>query len=259
MGLLSRVLTVFKVKANSALDRAEDPRELLNYAYEQQQGLLLKTKQGLVEVATSKAWLVQESERLRARLPQAEIQARRALESGREELAQIVLQRKQSVLAELERLDLQIADVSKDEIRLTRAKHELSVRIDEFRTRRGVISARYTAAQAQVRAVEALTGTSAEFSELSMALGRAMEKTDRMEARATAIGELLDQGSLDSLGHVADPVEGELLQIEMERTAAEELTALKLRVHAGESDPALNPGRDDGARECRQEKLWKGD
>ena len=195
MGLLSRVLTMFKVKASSVLDRVEDPRQLLDYAYEQLQGLLLKTKQGLVEVATSKARLVQELERLRARLPQAEVQARRALESGREDLAQIVLQRKQSVLAELESLDLQIAGVSKDEVRLTRAKHELSARVDEFRTRRGVIAARYTAAKAQVRAVEGLTGMSAEFSDLSMALGRAMEKTDRMEARATAIGELLDQGT----------------------------------------------------------------
>ena len=72
MGLLSRVLMFFKMKAGSAIDRMEDPRQLLDYAYQQQQQLLLMTKQGLVEVATSKARLEQEADKLRARLPQTE-------------------------------------------------------------------------------------------------------------------------------------------------------------------------------------------
>ena len=245
MGLISRVLMFFKVKTSSAIDRMEDPRQLLDYAYQQQQYLLLKTKQGLVEVATSKARLEQESKKLLARIPQTEDLARRALTAGREDLARITLQRKQTALAELQALDVQIADVADDEVRLSQTKQVLSARIEEFRTRRGVIAARYTAAQAQVRATEALTGISGEFAELSMALGRAVEKTEQMQARATAIGALFDAGSIDVLGEVTDPVERELLQVTAEQVVEGELAALKAGSDSEEPPPALSEGGDD--------------
>ena len=243
MSLFSRVLMFFKAKVNSAIDRAEDPRQLLDYAYEQQQQLLLKTKQGLVEVATSKAQLEQQSQKLRARVPQAEDQAR------------IALQRKQTVLAELQQLDVQLAEVAGDEARLTQTKQQLSARIEEFRTRRGVIAARYTAAQAQVRATEALTGVSGEFAELSMALGRAVEKTDRMQARAAAIGALFDAGSLDFFGQGTDPVERELLQATADQSVDEELAALKAKSDSGASQPALSEGREDEAAGSQDDEV----
>ena len=172
---------------------------MLDYAYAQQQEILVRTKQGLVEVATSKVRLEQQAARLRGRVPRTEDQAMRALTAGcREDLARVALARKQTILGELEGLDIQIAEVGADEARLTQAEQQLAVRIDEFRTRRDVISARYTAAQAQVRATEALTGVSGEFAELGMALGRAVEKTERVQARAAAISTLLDTGTLSA-------------------------------------------------------------
>jgi phage shock protein A len=36
MSIGRRIATLFRVKANKALDRAEDPREMLDYSYEQQ-------------------------------------------------------------------------------------------------------------------------------------------------------------------------------------------------------------------------------
>ena len=82
MGLFSRIVMVFKTKASSVLDRAEDPRQLVDYAYSQQQELLRKTKQGLIEVATSKVRLTQQAQRLRAQIPHMDEQAGRALEAG---------------------------------------------------------------------------------------------------------------------------------------------------------------------------------
>ena len=155
MGLFSRFLMVFKIKVNTALDRAEDPRELVDYAYNQQQELLRKTKQGLVEVASSKVRLQQQANKLREQAPRIEQQAEKALGHGREDLARIALQRKQTVLSEIEQLDYQAGEVAQEERRLTRTEQELAARIEEFRTRRDSISARYTAAQAQVRVREA--------------------------------------------------------------------------------------------------------
>ena len=140
---------LFKSKASAALDRAEDPRELVEYAYSQQQELLRKTKQGLIEVTTSKVRLEQQASKLRAQVPRVEQQAGRALQMGREDLARIALQRKQTVLAELDQLELQAAEIGEDERLLAHTEQELAVRVEQFRVRRDSISARYSAAQAQ--------------------------------------------------------------------------------------------------------------
>ena len=50
MGLWSRFRLLFATRASSALDRAEDPRQVLDYAYSQQQQLLVNLRRGLVDV-----------------------------------------------------------------------------------------------------------------------------------------------------------------------------------------------------------------
>ena len=184
MGLWSRILLFFKIKTGAALDRAEDPRQTVDYAYGQQQALLRKVKQGLIEVATSKRQLEQQAQKLRDRVPHIEDQARRALGAGREDLARMALQRKQTAISELEGLDRQIAEVDEEERKLMLAEQQLSAHIEQFRTHRAALSARYTAAEAKVRINEALTGVSEEFAELGMAVGRAEEKVERMQVRS---------------------------------------------------------------------------
>ena len=49
-----RIAALFRIKANKALDRAEDPREVLDYSYEQQLEMLQKVRRGVADVATSR-------------------------------------------------------------------------------------------------------------------------------------------------------------------------------------------------------------
>lgn len=225
MSLWRRILLFFRIKTSAALDQIEDPRQTLAYAYGQQQELLRKVKQGLIEVATSRRQLEQQSQQLRGRMPVLEAQARRGLEAGREDLARMALQRKHGIIAELEGMDRQVAEVTEEERKLTLAHQQLSARIEEFRTRRDVLSARYTAAEAQVRVKEALTGVADEFAELSMAVGRAEEKTARLQARASAIDALIETGALALPG--GDAVEQELRQLTTGKAVEEDLAALK--------------------------------
>ena len=53
-GLWSRFTSIFKAKASSALNRAEDPRQTLDYSYEKQLDLLQKVRRGVADVATSR-------------------------------------------------------------------------------------------------------------------------------------------------------------------------------------------------------------
>jgi len=242
MGMWTRLKLIFSTKASSAMDRAEDPRQVLDYAYTQQQLLLVKLRQGLVEVATSKQQLERQSKKLEARVPQLEDQAKRALGAGRDDLARIALERKRSAAAELEGLSAQIAEVGAEEKRLAGQERSLQVRIEEFRTHRDVVSARYSASEAEVKVKEALSGVSGELAELGMAVGRAEEKADRLQSRAKALDSLVDIGALEPAGG-GDYVENELKRLtsgaeiddELERLKAE-IAAPRLPVQAGDGN-----------------------
>jgi len=228
MNIWSRIRMLFKIKTNASLDRMEDPRQVFDYAYEQQHVILRQVRQGLVEVATSKHQLEQQVERLRARVPKTEAQAQHALTVGREDLARMALQRKQTALVEIESLEEQLSGTEAEEQRLTLAERQLASRMEDFLTRKEAASARYTAAEAQVRVNEALTGISGDLADLSRALGRAEEKTRRMTARAGALDALIDSGSLGGLPlDTGDSVGKELRLLTQDQAVENELEVLK--------------------------------
>ena len=240
MGLWSRIMLLFRTNANAALDRAEDPRLTFDYAYAQQQELLRKVREGLVEVATSKRQLEHQTRKILESIPRLEEQARRAVGVGREDLARTALQRRQTAVTELEDLQKHVTEVAQEESRLTSTEQALSARIEEFRAHRQVMTARYSAAEAQVHVQEALTGVSGELADLGVALGRAEEKVERMQARASALGELVEPGAL-SLPVGGDAVERELRRITGDRAIEEQLAAIKR-----ELEPVKPAARRDG-------------
>jgi phage shock protein A len=225
MSILSRVLMLLRIRSSSALDAVEDPRQVLDYAYSQQQEMLRKLRGGLIEVAAAKQQLSRQSRLLAQRIPAVEDQARRAVEHGREDLARVALERKHSAAAELEGLGRQLAEVADEERKLIVAERRLAARIDEFRIHREVVAAQYSAAHAHVRISEALTGVSGELAELGMAVGRAEEKTDRLRARASAIDALIESGTLGSV-RTGDSIEAELRHLSTADAVESELAAL---------------------------------
>jgi phage shock protein A len=54
MSVMKRVSLIFRAKANKALDRMEDPRETLDYSYQQQVEMLTRVRRGVADVATSR-------------------------------------------------------------------------------------------------------------------------------------------------------------------------------------------------------------
>lgn len=236
MGFFSRFLMVVRAKTNSALKSAENPIQMLEYVDDQQRDMLRRLKQGIIEVAISKRQLQQHVDSLEKRVPQLEEQAAQAMSLDREDLARIALERKQTALVELERLTEQVAGVEQEEQRLVGAEQRLASRIDEFKTRRQTLSARYSAAEAQVTVKEALTGVSGDFAELSMALGRAEEKIEYMITRASAVDDLIDSGGITGLtSSSVDVVDKELREITARYSVEDDLKALQAASHSEES------------------------
>ena len=226
MSIITQIQMFFKVKTNAALERMEDPRQTLDYAYTRQQEMLRKVKQGLIDVATARRQIEFQVKKLRERLPLLDDQAKRALAAGREDLARLALQRKQTCLTELTQLEQQASETAEEERKLTVAEQQFALRVDAFRTRRDSLSARYTAAEAQVRINESLSGVSSESESLGGAIELAEEKIGRMQARASAIDALIENGALTPMGG-GDPIERELSQLAAGQAVEDELAALK--------------------------------
>ena len=199
---MKRMGMIFRAKANKALDRAEDPRETLDYSYQKQLELLQKVRRGVADVATSRKRLELQLNQLQRQSSKLEDQGRKALALGREDLAREALSRRAALQQQVTDLETQHQTLQGEEEKLTLAAQRLQAKVDAFRTKKETIKATYTAAQAQTRIGEAFSGISEEMGDVGMAIQRAEDKTAQMQARAGAIDELLASGALDDpTGH----------------------------------------------------------
>lgn len=202
MGMLSRMSVIVKSKMNRMMDNAEDPRETLDYSYDKQMELLRNVKRGVVEMVTTKRKLEIQASKVQANVSKLDSQAKQALGVGRDDLARIAIERKQAAISELEGLGQQISGLEIEQEKLAQAEQRLQAKVNSFKSKKELIKAQYTAAQAQVRIGSALSGLSEEMGDISLAIERAETKTDTLRAKAGAIDELAAAGVLD------DPISG---------------------------------------------------
>src|SRR3989337_2998978 len=228
MGLIDRTSTIIRSKINKILGKFEDPRETLDYAYEKQLELLQNVKRGVAEVTTAKKRLELQKVKLEQNITKLDEQARGALKAGREDLARIALERKSSSQAEIESLAKQIADISKEQEKLMATEKNLSAKIEIFRSTKETIKAQYSAAEAQVKITESVSGISEEMSDVGLAVQRAKDKTENMKARASAPDDLVEAGTLEDVtGGTKDDIDRELSKIKSKSEVDAQLEALK--------------------------------
>ena len=77
------------------------------------------------------------------------------------------------------------------------AESRLATKVESFRTKKETIKAQYSAADAQVKITESVTGISEEMADVGMAVQRAEEKTENMKARSAALGRAPGIGNSD--------------------------------------------------------------
>ena len=240
MGLWQRFTMIFKAKASKALDKAEDPRETLDYSYEKQLELLQKVRRGVADVATSRKRIELQIANLAKQADKLQQQAKAALGAGREDLAREALTRKSGLQQQVADLTEQLAQLQDQEEKLIQASQQLQARVDAFRTRKETIKATYSAAEAQTKISEAVTGISDELGDVGLAIQRAEDKTASMQARAGAIDELVASGALDDVSGTSK----DNLTLELERMASasqvdDDLAALRAELGSAPEKPAI--------------------
>jgi phage shock protein A len=242
-GLMSRFTTLFKVKANKALDRAEDPGETLDYSYTKQLEMLQKVKRGVADVVTSKKRLQLQTAKLEESIVKLDGQARQALAANREDLARTALERKSLIQGQLQGMDAQITQLEQQQQSLIDQERRLSAKVESFRTQKEVVKAQYSAAEAQVRIGEATTGLGEEMSDVGLALSRAQDKTEQMQARAAAVTELVDTGAIDDLTAPAgSDLDQQIAALTSGNQVDAELAKMKASLGTGESAGEIAAG-----------------
>jgi len=233
-GMMNRASTIVKAKINKLLNRAEDPGETLDYSYEKQLELLQNVKRGVADVVTSKKRLEMQTSTLEQSVVKLDGQARQALQAGREDLAREALQRKAVAQEQLQGLDQQIQGLQAQQEKLVASEKQLSVKIEAFRSQKEVIKAQYSAAEAQVRIGEAATGIGEQMADTGLAIQRAKDKTESMQARASAVDELVESGALEDFttGGETD-LDRELRQLATGTQVDDELAKMKAEVGSG--------------------------
>src|SRR3954451_22659461 len=189
-GLMSRASLVVKSKFSKLLDHAEDPGETLDYSYERQLELLQNVKRGIADVVTAKKRLEMQEAQLQQSVVKLETQAREAVAAGREDLARQALAREAGRQEQWQSRDQQAEQLQQQQDKLVASEKALSAKVEACRTQKETIKAQYSAAKAQVRIGEAATGIGEQMADTGLAIQRAKDKTEQMQARASAIDEL---------------------------------------------------------------------
>ncbi len=240
MGLISRFINIFRIRAQSALDKAEDPGQVMDYSYSKQLEQLQQLRHSIADVVTQEKRLEMQQTQLAEKVSKLDTQAQLALQANREDLARMALQRKETLVTQLNSYEQQIAQLRAQEEKLVSMERNVSARVETFRTQKEMVKAQYSAAQAQVKVNEAITGISQEMTEMNLAMQRAQDKVLNMQARANAMEALVEQGVLGEQGLLGtsngDHLDRELQQIAAQQNVETQLQAMKRQLQLGTSN-----------------------
>jgi phage shock protein A len=242
MSLFQRAHDIVAAKANKALDAAENPNEMLDYSYEQMLDHITQVRRALVDITASKKQLELQEQQLQHSIDHLNDQAKAALAQGREDLAREALSRKATAQQQIDEMEPQHQQLNDEEQKMEQTLSTLQQRVNDFRSKKEVMKAQYTAASAMTSVNEEAAGISKSFSDSGAALQRAQDKIANMQARASATDELLQSGVLEDVGGDTDDIQKELDQASASANVDAELASLKAQIASAPAAPQLPSG-----------------
>jgi phage shock protein A len=244
MSLFQRAHQIVQAKANKALDAAEKPDEMLDLSYEQMLDQLTQVRRGLVDIAAARKQTELQEQQLRHSVDHLQDQATAALSQGREDLAREALSRKAAAQAQIDAIQSQHQQLTEQEEKLEQTLGALQKRVNQFRTQKEVLKAQYTAAKAETSVGESAAGIAQTSGDPGAELQQTQDKIATMQARASAVDELIQSGVLEDVGGDTDDIQQELDEAGSAAEVDKELAALKAQLGPGHSPepPELTGG-----------------
>ena len=239
MGLFQRAHDIVAAKTNKALDAAEKPDEMLDYSYDQMLDQITQVRRALVTIAASRKQLELQEQQLQHSVDHLQDQAAAALAQGKEDLAREALSRKAAAQQQINEMEPQHQQLAEQEQKLEQTLAALQKRVNEFRSKKEVLKAQYSAAEAESAVNADVAGISSTYGDAGATLQRAQDKIANMQARADATDELLQSGVLEDVGGDTDDIQKELDEASSSAEVDKELAALKTQIGSATPPPAL--------------------
>ena len=220
---------------DSLLAPAADPRQTFADVVQRQQDLLARLRQARTSIAASRERLEAKIAEGRSKLALLEEQAREpGRELGRDDLTPFVLQLRRRAAEEIHALEAELRTLQQEEEVLPLVEQRLVAEIDALHARREVQAARHSSTEAQVRVQEALGGIAEEVAGLSLVLEQAEQRTEQLQARASAIDQLVELGLPLVPGRSTGDAAGQRLALRFSFEAGNEETGqFKEQLQAG--------------------------
>jgi phage shock protein A len=254
MSVVRRLSTLVRQKTHFLIDKFENPVHTLDYSFERHKIMINKLRRDIAEVLAAKKRLETQKGIVSKKINELDVQAHDALHYQREDLARLALERKNIHMLQLQKLNKQISEIQVEKEKLETLEKRLSAKIDEIRTRIEIIKARYSAAEAEVRIKESVTGITTEISDLGLALRKAEDKLEKLKAKSQALDEMIDSGMLIDYSSNKDEIEQELERITTQGLVEDELTRLKGQIVLKKKRKKQIIEEENGSGEDRQEE-----
>lgn len=239
MGIARRIADLYEAKVNALLDRAEDPREMLDYSYARQQEFLRRMRGAAVDLAASRNRASAQEDELRRSAERLRTQAEHAVADGNDDLGRDALRLRAETIAHGDDLAAEQAQLQADQQRLAQATRRLEANLNALAYQKEALKAAYTAAEATAAAGSAdLFGGAREAADAER---RAVEQTEGLRAQAEALTGQAQEGLRQPVRLMdADRIQEQLDAVSREAAVNEELARIKEQI--GSSAANRRPG-----------------
>ncbi len=221
MSIFKRIVTVIKSNINDLIDKAEDPKKMLDQLISDMNSQMVEVKQEVASAIADEKRLQREYEKAKKEAEKWGEKAELAVRKGEDNLAMQALQRQESAESEAEGYEKQWMAQRESVDKLKSALTQLNSKLQEAHRKKNLLIAR----QKRAEATQKINRTMASLSDTSAfdTFARMEEKINQLEAKTEAeaeINESLEGSSLES----------EFKELESSDNLKDRLAALKAKV-----------------------------
>lgn len=208
---------------------------------------LQETKRHLADSVAQQKSLGRQIANSDRKVAEAQADAATAMQANRDDLARAALVHRSRAMGTRATLQAALDAIQPEIDKLAGYMQQLEDRIDRFGPQKETMKVSYSAAQAQVKVAQALTGTNGSLGGVSAAYQRPEDKMLGMRDKANAMDGLIESGLANDPLDKRDKTQREIRQIRDTHAIEGKLAQLKIKlIDAGPKPPVLPAPLKDG-------------
>ena len=225
MGILTRIINLFRANTSDLLDKAEDPEKMIKQMISDLEAQKKKAKEQMTEALALQKRLERDTEKEHQEAEKWEQKAILAVQNEKDDLAKEALTRKNEHLRRAMDFEKQLEMHQNNADSLKESYQTMEDKIDEIKRKQGLLSVKQKQAEAQEKIFKTIEGLG-DTSGIMDTIERAEEKVENLQARAEAYQEISMESDEESLEKKFKELEHESPDMEMELLELKKRAAL---------------------------------